>query len=463
MKRGLLWLALVDLGQAWPRSGLAALAIAAAILAVAFFAGQIQLRQGEVLAGYEAAGAATFVVQLTGVADDEIDGLADSARTLGDVSSVEAPYSGISSNVTVDTSFLVFRNEQQQEYLGARTSGLGVDRNFDLARDYYVNFHEVNPQASPIVLGMPLLITAGAARPPNPQEVLVASGVSDYVGVQPGAEAIVEFVYSGAGEPIVRRFDGLRLIGTFDIAGPDQGRFEPFWRFNARGEDVLTVRAEATRVGTTSLPIVVNVKVFREFLSSTARELARRGVTPADLPARDQLVVRAGSISKVPVVEAAVEQLLQDHGLDRGCDDRSRRSFCLRLPERNNFRSALQEQNKVGNGGAFFLGLLLILVAMGAAGLQVQNVVSRWRDYGILQALGFTPGQILVYYGLQFALVVTNGIAIAAITSLPLATISATSLIVAAGLAALAAGLASLPVLVWPLWRPAVEVLRDAA
>ena len=463
MKRGLLWLALVDLRQAWPRSSLAALAIAAAILAVAFFAGQIQLRQGEVLAGYEAAGAATFIVQLTGVTDDEIDGLAGSVRMLDDISSVEAPYSGISTDVVVDTSFLVFRNEQQQEYLGARTSVLGIDRNFDLARDYYVNFHEVNPQAPQIVLGMPLLVTAGAARPPGPQEVLVASGVADYVGVQPGAEAIVEFVYSGAGEPIVQRFDGLRVIGTFDIAGPDQGRFEPFWRFNARGQDVLTVRAEAIRVGTTSLPIVVSVELFRDFLSSTARELARRGVVPVHLPGRDQLVVRASSISSGAAAEAAVERLLQDRGLDRGCDDQSRRSSCLRLPERNNFRSALQEQSKVGKGGAFFVGLLLILIAVGVAGLQIQTVVSRWRDYGILQAVGFTPGQVLLYYGLQFALVVTSGIAIAAIASLPLATISATSLIAAAGLAALAAGLASLPVLVWPLCRPAAEVLRDAA
>src|SRR5205807_5729821 len=109
------------------------------------------------------------------------------------------------ADIAVDTSFLVFRNEQQQEYLGARTSVLGVDRNFDLARDYYVNFREVNTQAPQIVLSMPLLVTAGTARPPGPQEVLVASGVADYVGVQPGAEAIVEFVYSGAGEPIVQR------------------------------------------------------------------------------------------------------------------------------------------------------------------------------------------------------------------------------------------------------------------
>jgi len=82
MSRGLLWLALADLGQAWLRSGLAALAIAAAILAVALFAGQIKLHQSEVLASYEAAGAATFIVQLTGVADDEIDALAGSLRAV---------------------------------------------------------------------------------------------------------------------------------------------------------------------------------------------------------------------------------------------------------------------------------------------------------------------------------------------------------------------------------------------
>jgi hypothetical protein len=165
----------------------------------------------------------------------------------------------------------------------------------------------------------------------------------------------------------------------------------------------------------------------------------------------------------VPVAEAAVERLLRDGGLDRECDEQRGRSFCLRLPERNNFRSALQEQSKVGSGGAFFVALLLILLAIGAAGLQVQVVLSRWRDYGILQAVGFTPGQVLLYYGLQFLLVLSSGIAIAAIASAPLSRISATSLVVAAGLAVLAAGLASLPVLLWPVWRPPSEVLRDAA
>ena len=53
--------------------------------------------------------------------------------------------------------------------------------------------------------------------------------------------------------------------------------------------------------------------------------------------------------------------------------------------------------------------------------------------------------------------------AIAAVASLLLTTISTASLIVAAGLTALAAGLASLLVLVWPLQRLPAELLRDAA
>jgi hypothetical protein len=461
--RGLVWLALVDLGRAWPRPGLAALAIAPAVLAVAFFASHIELRRAEVLAGYEAAGAATFVAQLSGIADDRMDSLADSVRALDAISSVEAPYSGIGAEIVADTSFLVFRNEQQQEYLGARTSVLGVDPNFDLARDYYVNFHDVNPKAPETILGMPLLTTGGATRSPGPHEVLVASGVADYVGVEPGAEAIVELVYTGDKEPIVQRFEGLRLSGTFDLVGPDQGRFDPFWRFNAQGRDVLTVRPEDAGTGPTSLPVVLNVEVFRDFLSTIRHELARRGIAPARLPGRHQLVVRANSIADAPAAEAAVEQWLRQSGLTEGCNDQSSASFCLRLPERNNFRTALEEQTKLGTGGAFFIALLLALLGIGAGGLQVQTVISRWRDYGVLQALGFTPGQILAYYGLQFVLVLTGGVTIAALASLLLPSWSAVSLITAASLAGAAAGIATLPVLLWPLWRPPAELLRDTA
>jgi hypothetical protein len=117
--RGLLWLAVIDLSRAWLRSGLAALAIGLAILAVAIFESQVAAHQTEVLAWYEKLGASTFVVELSGVGDDEIDTLADASRSSGDVLSVEAPYSGIDLKLAVDVSFLVFKNEQQQEYLGA--------------------------------------------------------------------------------------------------------------------------------------------------------------------------------------------------------------------------------------------------------------------------------------------------------------------------------------------------------
>src|SRR5690242_18703878 len=169
-------------------------------------------------------------------------------------------------------------------------------------------------------------------------------------------------------------------------------------------------------------------RLLRDFLAFVANELTRRGSTAALVPPRDQVVVRASSIGDVPVAEAAVERLLRDRDLNRECDDSARRSFCVRLPERNSFRSALQEKEKVGSGGAFFIALLLILLAVGAAGLQTQTVLGRWRDYGILQAVGFTPGQVLLYYGFQFVLVLISGIAIAAIASVPLSTISATSL-----------------------------------
>jgi hypothetical protein len=110
---------------------------------------------------------------------------------------------------------------------------------------------------------------------------------------------------------------------------------------------------EDAGTGPTSLPIVLNIEVFRSFLSTIRHELSRRGAAPAHLPGRHQLVIRAKSIADVPAAEVAVEQLLRQRGLGEGCDGQSSRSFCLRLPEKNNFRMALEEQKKLGTGGHF--------------------------------------------------------------------------------------------------------------
>jgi hypothetical protein len=64
---------------------------------------------------------------------------------------------------------------------------------------------------------------------------------------------------------------------------------------------------------------------------------------------------------------------------------------------------------------------------------------------------------------LQLASVLAGSVVIAAVASLLLTSIAPASLILAAGLAAVAAAITALPVLFWPLWRPAAELLRDAA
>jgi hypothetical protein len=465
MRRGLLWLAVVDLKRAWLRSLLAALAIALALVAVTFFAGQVGLRQAELLTGYEESGAATSIVELSKVPTSSIADLVRALHSAAGVQSVEAPYNGTQLGLAADTSFVVFENEKQQESLGARTTAVGVDRSFDPVRDYYVNFHDLNSNAPEATLGAPLLVTSGTVRPPERNEVVVASGVTDYVGVRPGAEATVDLIYVAANPPIVRRFESLRLIGTFELVGPDQGRFEPFWRLAARGREVLTVRRPDAPEGVaTTLPILLNDELVREFLGYVSQELDARGVAPPKSLAANELVVRADSVGAVPSVEAEVASLLEQRGLKQGCSATSEAGFCLRLPERNNFQAALEEQKKLEEGGSFFIFLLLILMAVGTAGLQVQLVLARWREFGILQAVGFSPIQILLYSAIQLYAILTAGTVAAASATiiLPFArTVSA--FIFAAGIALVAASVAALPVLLWPLAQRPAQLLRVSA
>jgi hypothetical protein len=464
VRRGLLWLALVDLRQAGPRAALAALAIGLAILAVSFFARQVELRQREILAGYEEAGAATFIVEISGILDDQIDVLAEGIRALEAIRSAEAPYRGVSLRTVADTSFLVFQNDQQLEYLGARTTLLGTDGPFDPARDYFVDFHEVNPSTLSAVLGIPLLAKDGTVGSPRRGEVLVAADVADYVGVRPGADATVELIYTGITPPITQRIDGLRLLGTFDVVGPDQGRFAPFWSFASRGNDILTVRqAEARDSAVTTLPTILDADTVRHFLAIVRQELKQRGAS-ALLPSRTQLVVRARSINDVPNAEAAASLFLRQHGLERACNANSGAAFCLRLPERNNFTAALEEQRKVAAGGGYFVALLLLLIAAGSAGFELQTVLGHWHDFGVLQAVGFSPLHIFIYFISQLLVVLGAGITLAVIASLAVSASSISPVLAwAMAISTASALLAAVPILTWPLWRSPDQIIREAA
>ena len=465
MRRGLLWLAVVDLRRAWLRSSLAALAIALALIAVTFFAGQIGLRQAELLTGYEASGAATFVIELGSAPTGEVANLVQALRSISGVQSVEAPYNGTQLGLVADTSFVVFENEKQQESLGARTTVLGIDRSFDPVRDYYVNFRDLNPNAPTAVLGAPLFATSGTVRPPDRNEVVVPSGITDYVGIRPGVEATVDLMYVNANPPIVRRFEKLRLISTIELVGPDQGRFEPFWRLAARGSEVLTVRRPDAPEGVaTALPILLNEQLLNEFLGFVGEQLTARGIPPPKKAVAKQLVVRAKSVRAVPSVEGEATSLLDQRGLKQDCGAASEAGFCVRVPERNNFEAALKEQRKLETGGSFFILLLLILVAAGAAGLQIQLVLARWRELGILQAVGFSPFKVLLYFAIRLYSVLAAGIVIAAVavSILPFAR-SASAFVFAVGVALVAASIAAPPVLLWPLAQTPAQLLRVSA
>ncbi len=174
---------------------------------------------------------------------------------------------------------------KQKEYLGAHTSVLGVDPFFKPKTGYYVDFRWLNSTAPRAVLGIPLLPVAGEFRSPEANEILLPSTVTDYVGVQPGAQATIELVYANADPPIVRRLDDVRLVGIFDIAGPDRGRIDPFWRLSYLGEPLLTVRGTGGTEATTT-PVLLNRAVVQDFLRSV--KLQRRS-TATPLPARSQL------------------------------------------------------------------------------------------------------------------------------------------------------------------------------
>ena len=467
MHRGLAWLAIVELRRAWLRSTVAAVAIAVAILAVSVFFHQVELHRAELLSVYEQSGAGNLVVELSGATEDEADALADESRRLAGVRSIEAPYNGVALQLAADVSFLVFGNERQKEYLGARISVLGVDAAFDLGRDYYVNFHDMNPNAPRAVFGVPLLHVTGEHSLPEAGQVLAPSDVTNYAGVQPETDAIVELIYTSAAPPIRRTVEGQRLLGTFDAIGPDQGRFDPFWRLAMRGQEVLTVRRpDAAESANTTTPVVLPAEIIRDFLIYVRSQLRARGTPIPPSLARNQLVIRANSIEAVPQASSALFSLLQQHSFEENCAEPAARSFCIRMPERNNFQAALEEKKKLESGGSFFIALLLLLVVIGIAGLEVQTIVMRWRDIGVLQAVGFSRSEVLRCLAYQLGLVLLGGIvfALAAFFVLPANMIGTAMVVAFAGAISIAsAALGALPVILWPLSRRPAELIRVAA
>jgi hypothetical protein len=457
---GIFRLVLADLRSSWFQAVAALLLIGAGIIGVAYFTTQARQTQLQVQAAYQEEGAATFVVELSGISDEELDRMVAAVRQLQDVGSADAPYNGLELAAQADVSFLVFENAKQKEYLGAHTSVLGVDPFFPLKTGYYVDFRWLNPSAPQAVLGIPLVPVAGEFRSPKVNEILLPSTVTDYVGVQPGAQATVELVYAGSDPPIVRRLDDLQLISIFDIPGPDRGRIDPFWRLSYVDEPLLTVRGTGGTEATT-VPVLLNKAVVQDFLRSV--ELQRSSSTPH--PARSQLVVSATAVANVSAAQKKVVSLLEAQGLKLADEPNQpgAHSYRVLLPKRNNFVSAQREQGKIGTGGTYFAGLLLILLAFGTGGLQVLATLTRWRDFGVLQAVGFSPGQILMVYGGQLLLVLTTAILLAGLAVLLGSHLAGAREVfaTAAVLAVLATIAGSAPALLWPMRTRPAAMLKE--
>jgi hypothetical protein len=454
-------LVLTDLRSSWFEAVAALILIGAGIIGVAYFTAQAQHTRSQVRAAYQEEGAATFVVELSGISDEEVDRLVAAVRQLPDIGSGDAPYNGLELGVQADVSFLVFENAKQKEYLGARTNVLGVDSFFKPKTGYFVDFHWLNPSAPRAVLGIPLLPAVGEFRSPEANEILLPSTVTDYVGVQTGAQATVELVYTNSDPPIVRRLNDFRLVCIFDIAGPDRGRIDPFWRLSYVGEPLLTARGTGGTEATT-VPVLLNRSVVQDFLRSVE---SQRRSSSAPLPARSQLVISATAVANVPAAQKKVVSLLETQGLKPAgdADQPGAHTYRVLVPERNNFISAQREQRKIGSGGTYFAALLFILLAVGTGGLQVLATLTRWRDYGVLQAVGFSPAQILAVYGGQLLLVLTSAILLAGLVVLFSSRLAHSREVfaTAAGLAVLATIVGSLPALLWPMRTRPADMLKE--
>jgi hypothetical protein len=92
---GIFRLVLADLRSNWFLAVAALLLIATGIIGVAYFATQAQQTQLQVQTAYQEEGAASFVVELSGISDEELDRIVAAVRKLQNVGSADAPYNGL--------------------------------------------------------------------------------------------------------------------------------------------------------------------------------------------------------------------------------------------------------------------------------------------------------------------------------------------------------------------------------
>jgi hypothetical protein len=460
---GILRLALIDLRASWLRAISAIVLIGFGAIGVAYFVSQAQRTQTQIQNAYEEEGASNFIVELSGLSDEEVDRAAAAIRPLANIRAVDVPYNGVELGLQADVSFLVFQNAQQKEYLGAHASVLGVEPSFRLRSGYYVDFRWLNSNAPRTLIGIPLLPTTGEFRAPQADEILLPLTVTDYVGVQPGARATVELAYAKSNPPIVCQLDDLKLVGTFDAVGPDRERIDPFWRLSYVAQPLLTARGSGgTEV--TTLPVILNAAVVQDFLHAVQSQIGPQKRSSTAALTRGQLVVKATSVANVSAAQNAVVSVLQKQGLKAGsAEDSDAQTLRVLVPERNNFVSAQREQHKIGAGASYFAALLLCLLAFTASGLQTQATLARWRDYGVLQAFGFSPGQILILYGGQLLLVVAGAILLAGLTVLlsPYLAGSRDTFTTAALVTILATLAGVVPALAWPMRVRPAEMLKE--
>ncbi|HYZ38197.1 MAG TPA: hypothetical protein VE673_16005, partial [Pseudonocardiaceae bacterium] len=328
---------------------------------------------------------------------------------------------------------------------------------------YFVNFHDLNPVAPDAALGFPLLPGAGNTVPGH-GEMLIDSAVASYIGVAPGTTGSVDLIYPGIQPPIVHHLDNIRLAGTFHAIGPDQGRVDGFWGLALQGaspsNNVLLVRQPGTGAAVSTVPVILDAATVHFFEDEIRAQLTQRGQQIPAAWEQTRMVIHASSLAAVPRAQRAVAALLAGGGLAGARPV----SWRLLVPEQNNYLAAQREQTKIGHGAMLFLGLLVVLVAAGAAGLAIRVVLGRWRQYGILQAIGFTPGAVVAVLGIQLVVVLGGAIGLAGLASAVFpGQVSGMALLWAAGLCVAATALGALPALVWPLRYGPAAALRETA